>query len=254
MSLLSFLKGESPGPFERIPHMLQGKGHYGEYLAEYAVGNNNLPGQSVTYMNILVPRRGKATSESEIDVLVLHERGIYVIESKNYIGWIFGNKNQRQWTMCLRHGRKEHFYNPIKQNQTHVRALAEGLRLPESAFRSFIVFSDKCELKNVPLYGEFYRVCQRRHLVHDMKCDLERRQVVFNEDEFAALKVKLDELKAASSDEALAKHTEEARAVVAGKICPYCGADLVERRRKADGKTFIGCSAFPKCKYTRNGW
>ena len=90
MSLLSFLKGESLGPFERIPHMLQGKGHYGEYLAEYAVGNNNLPGQSVTYMNILVPRRGKATNESEIDVLVLHERGIYVIESKNYIGWIFG--------------------------------------------------------------------------------------------------------------------------------------------------------------------
>jgi DNA topoisomerase-1 len=34
-----------------------------------------------------------------------------------------------------------------------------------------------------------------------------------------------------------------------GRKCPECGADLVERIAKKSGNTFIGCSAFPKCKF-----
>ncbi|HOF79272.1 MAG TPA: topoisomerase DNA-binding C4 zinc finger domain-containing protein, partial [Candidatus Dojkabacteria bacterium] len=35
--------------------------------------------------------------------------------------------------------------------------------------------------------------------------------------------------------------------------CPECGGNLVERRSKW-GKTFIGCSAYPKCKYIKKGF
>ena len=80
-------------------------------------------------------------------------KGIYVFESKNYSGWIFGSEDQQQWTMSLNAHTKERFYNPVKQNRAHVRALAAYLGLPESAFMSFIVFSERCELKKVPFDG-----------------------------------------------------------------------------------------------------
>ena len=101
MSLLGYIKGESPGILASIPHALQGKGHYGEYLTEYALNHKNIPGRLVTYTNVLVPRTG-ATSTSEIDVLMLHEKGIYLFESKNYSGWIFGSEAQREWTVAFK--------------------------------------------------------------------------------------------------------------------------------------------------------
>ena len=254
MSFFNYIKGEEPGFFEKLPHALQGKGHYGEYLTDYALNNDNLPGKLCTFCNVLVPRVGKATGESELDVLMLHEKGIYILESKNYSGWIFGSEDQLKWTMSLNAHTKEHFYNPIKQNRGHVKALAAYLGLPESAFMSFIVFSERCELKDVPFDGEGFHVCRRHHLVRDMKRDLEKREVLFGDAEFQAVKAKLDGLKAGSTKEALQEHIEEAKAVQSGKVCPYCGSDLVERHRKSDGGVFIGCSAFPKCRYTRSAW
>lgn len=35
-----------------------------------------------------------------------------------------------------------------------------------------------------------------------------------------------------------------------GEKCPLCGADLVERMGRF-GKPFIGCSAYPKCRYIK---
>ena len=55
---------------------------------------------------------------TEIDVLMLHTSGIYVFESKNYSGWIFGDEKSKTWTQTLPNGRgrraqKERFLNPI---------------------------------------------------------------------------------------------------------------------------------------------
>ena len=55
--------------------------------------------------------KGKTT---EIDLLMIHEKGIFVFESKNYSGWIFGSEDQLKWTQCFKSGQREHFYNPYK--------------------------------------------------------------------------------------------------------------------------------------------
>ena len=64
---------------------------------------------------------------TEVDLILIHESGIYVIESKNYSGWIFGSENQRYWTQSFSDGKggsqKYKFYNPIWQNDTHIKAL-----------------------------------------------------------------------------------------------------------------------------------
>ena len=50
-------------------------------------------------------------------MLMIHENGIFVIESKNYSGWLFGDYNQLNWTQSFPNGEKHKFYNPIKQTK-----------------------------------------------------------------------------------------------------------------------------------------
>lgn len=84
-------------------------------------------------------------------MIMLHESGIYVFESKNYDGWIFGSETQKNWTQSLASGRgktrKYTFLNPIIQNKVHVKWLQSYLHdnsnLP---VYSYIVFSERCEL------------------------------------------------------------------------------------------------------------
>lgn len=131
MGLLNRLRGEEPGYFKKFSvQWREGTGGLGEYLTEYALEHGDLPGRRAVFRNVLVPRASGPTSESEVDVLMIHETGIYVMESKNYAGWIFGGAEQRQWTQTLEGGHKNRFYNPIIQNQAHVKALACALVCP----------------------------------------------------------------------------------------------------------------------------
>lgn len=111
--LVKMVQGEEPNVFAMAPHNAQGKGHFGEYLIEYALTQARLPGRSRTWSNVLVPKDGAVVDESELDVLMLHERGVFVFESKNYSGWIFGSEDQRMWTQSLNRATKNRFFNPI---------------------------------------------------------------------------------------------------------------------------------------------
>lgn len=89
--------------------------------------------------NLYIPKGENGTTE--IDMLMLSAKGLFVFESKNYSGWIFGSERQPEWYQALPHGRgrsrKEAFYNPIMQNHTHIRHLQEllGADLPIDPFR-----------------------------------------------------------------------------------------------------------------------
>lgn len=78
-------------------------------------------------------------------MILIHESGIYVFESKNYGGWIFGDERQHYWTQTLPLGRgrsqKNRFYNPIRQNKGHIKWLSNYLNLDTKFFYSYIVFS-----------------------------------------------------------------------------------------------------------------
>lgn len=113
MGLWQILKGEQPGLLKSVLHY-RNAGQFGEYLIDYALQSNGIEGERVVLTNLYLPMKGKTT---EIDLLMLHEKGIFVIESKYYSGWIFGSEDQLKWTQCFRNGRKEHFYNPVKQNR-----------------------------------------------------------------------------------------------------------------------------------------
>ena len=86
---------------------------------------------------------------AQIDVVIATTEGIIVIEVKDYSGWIFGSNSQSHWTQVLAYGkRKYRFYNPIKQNNSHINTLKNQLsQFKNIPFFSVIVFYGDCELK-----------------------------------------------------------------------------------------------------------
>lgn len=124
------------------------KGRYGEYLIYNAIKNFETRGAKFLF-NIYVPTKNRRTSE--IDVLMICSKGIFVFESKNYKGWIYGNENRNDWYQTLLKGKgrteKHIFYNPILQNQKHIKHLQYFLK-ENIPMWSVIVFSNRCRLKN----------------------------------------------------------------------------------------------------------
>lgn len=89
---------------------------------------------------------------SQIDVVVVSPFGLIVFEEKNYSGWIFGKGWQKDWTQVMNFGReKNHFFNPVKQNESHIRHLREALGSSIENVRviSYILFHGSCELRDV---------------------------------------------------------------------------------------------------------
>lgn len=95
--------------------------------------------------NITLPLANGGSTQ--IDHVIVSKYGIFVIETKNYKGWIYGNEKQRQWTQAFANGRKYKFQNPLRQNYLHIKTLADLLELEISYFHSMIAFIGECELK-----------------------------------------------------------------------------------------------------------
>lgn len=89
---------------------------------------------------------------SEIDVLLLHETGIYVFESKNLSGSVYGDEKHPQWQRYKTNGKKDPIPNPILQNKRHIDNLCVFLKQNKYQFRAFsmIVFGNKSKLKYIP--------------------------------------------------------------------------------------------------------
>lgn len=83
---------------------------------------------------------------TQIDHLVASRYGIFVIETKNYQGWIFGSEKSRTWTQSI-YGKKSKFQNPLHQNSRHLRVLAESTNLEKSLFHNVVYFIGEATLK-----------------------------------------------------------------------------------------------------------
>jgi hypothetical protein len=137
------------------------KGFYGEYLSYNIL--EKIDGNKRILTNVYIPKEKGGTTE--IDVIMIHEKGIFVIESKNYSGWIFGNENSKYWMQTFKNGQKERFYNPVWQNQTHIKHLMKLLNVEYGYFiKSIIAFSERCTLKKIELESKDIKVINRYRL------------------------------------------------------------------------------------------
>lgn len=157
------------------------KGRFGEYCTYLKLRDLEEQGGKFLF-NVYIPTQNGTT---EIDLLMICRRGIFVFESKNYSGWIFGKESQQKWTQTLPHGRgsyKEHFYNPVLQNKGHLQALQNyiGAEVP---LWSIIVFSERCTLKNVQVTSPNISVVNRYDLFQEVTMRLNRAPAVFSEED-----------------------------------------------------------------------
>lgn len=117
-------------------------------IGETAVSGllSSLDSEEYKVLNDIMIRKkdGKTT---QIDHIIVSAYGIFVIETKNYSGWIFGKENDKYWTQVLNKRTKNKFFNPIFQNKGHINALKEliGKDIP---YYSIVAFSTKATLKN----------------------------------------------------------------------------------------------------------
>ncbi|WP_039764943.1 nuclease-related domain-containing protein [Caldicellulosiruptor sp. F32] len=119
------------------------KGAIGEKSVSFFLAR--LDPKKYKVLNNLLIKVGSKTVQ--IDHVVVSNYGVFVIETKNYQGLIYGKEYDEYWTQVI-YKRKEKFYNPIRQNYGHIQALKEILSdLGDIKFISVIVFTTKADLK-----------------------------------------------------------------------------------------------------------
>ncbi|MBQ8359615.1 MAG: NERD domain-containing protein, partial [Oscillospiraceae bacterium] len=208
---------------------------------------------------------------TEIDVLMIHAKGLFVFESKNYSGWIFGSEHQKNWYQTLPQGRgrshKESFYNPIMQNRTHIKHLKVlvGEDIPT---HSIITFSERCTLKKVEVKSDDIRVINRDKVYDTVATICAQRDVAaLSNEQISEIYDKLypyTQVSNATKEQHI-QNTEKKQettgiqpvvedrlATEQEKRCPRCNNVLVLRTATKGtnaGNQFYGCSNFPKCKY-----
>ncbi len=97
------------------------------------------------FNNVTLPNFGGGTTQ--IDHIIVSVYGIFVIETKNMNGWIYGKEKEPTWTQVF-FKKKYTFPNPLRQNYKHTKSISELLKIPEDKFHSIIFFiGDDCVLK-----------------------------------------------------------------------------------------------------------
>ena len=211
--------------------------------------------------NIYIPKPDGTTTE--IDLIYITVKGIFVVESKNYSGYIFGSDKHPKWTATLYAGKdwlgrkrveKNHFYNPVWQNQAHIKFLKQFLG-ENIQTMSLIVFSDRCVFMEIDASRPDLAICKRSQVPQVMRGAWNYYPDVIDREKIEAIYKKLYPL--TNADEAIKnQHVQSIKSRLnSNDICPRCGGKLVFRTAKTGvniGKPFYGCSNYPKCRYIKN--
>lgn len=162
------------------------KGETGENYIEMQLLNLNIPKKIIR--NAYIPYKG---GTSEIDLILITEYGFYVIESKNYSGWIFGSQNNYMWTQSLNRNSKYKFYNPILQNKNHIEALSNYLNMDLKKFHSFIVFGSNSEFKKIPPNTNQYHIMYEHQICEYLYYDIQHKNKIFTEEYLERLYIQI---------------------------------------------------------------
>jgi len=220
------------------------KGYIGEVIVNFTINIRLDKDDYHLIKNVTLPTEDGTT---QIDHILVSSKGIFVLETKNMKGWIFGSEKQRHWTQKIfKHTSK--FQNPLHQNYKHTKTLSSCLDIPDSKIFSVIVFVGDSEFKtempeNVTYAGGFIRYINSK----------QETILSATEIRLAIQKIETGRLKPSiKTHREHAQHVKDIKVQKAfGKSCPKCGSTMVHRVSKKGanaGNKFWGCSQFPKCR------
>ncbi|WP_460146412.1 nuclease-related domain-containing protein [Pseudomonas sp. S2_A02] len=219
------------------------KGWFGELLVR-AFAHYGLDSQ--VYRRLHNVTLDTPDGTTQIDHVFLSPFGIFVLETKNMSGWIFGGERQAQWTQQIfRH--RFRFQNPLRQNYKHLKAIEALLSVSPEHVHSVIAFVGGSRFKTVMADN----VIQGVNCIRYIKSF---QQPVFNEVQVSVMVKALESGKRAGT---LTTHYEHVQCLkqrndpFAKRSCPRCGSAFEIRIRKIGDRAderFWGCSAYPKCR------
>lgn len=196
-------------------------------------------------INNVVLQVGEYTSQ--IDHIVISDYGVFVIETKNYKGWILGHEQSEYWTQVI-FKRKEKLYNPIRQNLGHISTLKKSLAAyPTIPYHSIIVFSSRATIKVTTTTDVVYTTQLLRTIKQYTDCNLTEQD---KENIFEAIKA-MNSIATYDKREhvkSIQQRIEKRENAIRDHKCPQCGSDLILRKGKFS--TFLGCTNYPKCTHT----
>jgi len=120
------------------------KGLVGEKITAFAMVQSLDKSIYRRFHNLIINATDGST---QIDHVVVSRYGIFVLETKNMKGWIFGSERDANWTQSL-YNKKSSFQNPLRQNYRHTKCLAEILGLSHDVMHSIVFFIGECKLKS----------------------------------------------------------------------------------------------------------
>jgi len=235
------------------------KGVLGEFLVNFLL-KKFLPQDKYTLIkNVTLPTDDGTT---QIDHIVVSQFGVFVIETKNMKGWIFGNAKQKKWTQKIfKYSGK--FQNPLHQNYKHTQTLASCLEIPHELIYSVIVFIGDSTFKtDMPENVTYARGCV---------CYIRTKQVIqFSAEQVADIVASIEAGRLTSGLKTHLAHNKHVKSIIESKAdskenqeivhgkqktigqpCPKCGSEMVLREAKKGnnaGSQFWGCTNFPKCR------
>ena len=242
--------------FKNLPTMNEIKGNVGEQLTKY-MAKIDIP-ETLVLHDVLID--GKEGQTSQIDILLIGAKGIYVVEVKMYTdARVYGDCKKNTW-YYYKGGKKYDIYSPYKQNEQHSKYLKAFLQ----------------EFGDVPCFSIIALLCEDFKVTNvneDEKCPTniilngllslrkavtvlaKDKPVVFTEETQKEIYEYIQAHQYAGK-EVRREHKDNVIAVKEAKkkeeeqnICPFCKTELVQRSGKYG--VFYGCSNYPKCRYTK---
>lgn len=207
-----------------------------------------LPKDEYIVLNDLMFKNGSRSTQ--IDHLVISTHGIFVIETKNYKGWIYGNSHRDYWTQNI-WGNRYTLYNPLFQNQNHIKFLIakfSEIRKYTTHIYPVVVFLRASKLQ---LTGDCENVLWKSELNQYIRSQHDIVMTIEDCHNIAAILQAFNiedrkERQAHNVNVRTAKHFREVK--ISNAICPLCGGRLIKRNGKYGD--FYGCSNYPRCRYT----
>lgn len=208
--------------------------------------------------NVTLPTEDGST---QIDHIIVSKYGVFVVETKNMKGWIFGNEKQKTWTQKIFKSTHK-FQNPLHQNYKHLKTLESTLAIGMEKLFSVVVFVGDSTFKTKVPENVLKGMAYIRYIKS-------KKTALLSDDEVTSVLEQIQSGRLTPSFKTNRAHVKHVKELVAEKegtkegvsvspdlntntnACPKCGSEMVMRETKKGnnvGKQFWGCSTFPKCR------
>lgn len=155
------------------------KGQIGEGQAFVRLDMIDVPHRLLT--NVYLYREDKQTTE--IDIIYITKKGVYIFECKNFSGWISGSVDNYKWTQVLNRNYKKTFLNPIIQNKIHIDSFVYNFPfIQKKDIYSYVMFGRDTTLKEVEREFKNGRVITAKELIETITEDINSKEDVYTEE------------------------------------------------------------------------